>query len=152
LFRQDFYNRHLAVDWNAVDGWPWYFMAQLIILFVPLSAFYTQVRRFTNPRGFLFLMAVTLLVSLAWEATLAIPYGWWGYQEDAMIGIVIRVWSSIPIEAPWLWASTGTSVVLVYEVAKIKALSRRRWPQVLWGVETWRQALGLLIGLGRQPA
>lgn len=150
LFNSTWYGRYFPVDWSSVEGWPFYFMAELIILFVPVSGFFDQVRRFTNPRGFLFLTVFTVLISLAWEATLAIPYGWWGYQQASTIGIFVRPWSNIPIEGPWLWISTGTSVMVVYEVAKIKALSRRTWPQALCGVDTWWQAFAVIFGLRRR--
>ena len=47
-----------------------------------------------------------------WEATLAVPYGWWGYHPRAMIGLDIGAWSNLPVEAVCVWlAVTYTTVI-----------------------------------------
>ena len=34
-------------------------------------------------------MFMVLLISLLWEVTLALPYGWWNFQDEQMIGLRI---------------------------------------------------------------
>ena len=59
------------------------------------------------PKGrdnlFLWTVFILLLISLLWEATLGVPYGWWNFQDDAMIGIRITAWSRLPIEEVCVW-------------------------------------------------
>ena len=50
-------------------------------------------------------MFFMMLVSMLWEATLALPYGWWNYQRETMTGIFIGAWSGLPIEAIIVWSS-----------------------------------------------
>jgi hypothetical protein len=51
--------------------------------------------------------------------TLAIPFGWWGYRPEAMVGIHIGAWSGLPIEAVGVWLSVSFTTVIIYEVIKI---------------------------------
>ena len=37
------------------------------------------------------------------EATLAVPYGWWDYQQKQMMGLFIGAWAGLPIEAVVVW-------------------------------------------------
>lgn len=115
------------------DGWPFYFLAQLVIVFVPLSALYNRVRVFTNPQAFLYVMELQLLISVIWESTLAVPYGWWGYRPESMMGVTITPWSHLPIEAAILWLAIGWSSLFIYEAGKIQILSGKSWRQVLFG-------------------
>jgi hypothetical protein len=129
--------------WHSYhEGWPYYFFAELLIVFVPLTALYTQVRRFTNNRAFLFVIVLHILVSLVWEGTLALPYGWWNYHMPAMIGVVAVPWSKLAIEACGLWLTVAWAVMFTYEATKIKALSGRSWPEVLCGKRSWWDCLG----------
>lgn len=112
---------------------PLYLLAQVLIVFIPVSALYDRVHRFTNPRAFLFVLLLAVFVSTVWEVTLAIPFGWWNYQGHAMVGIYIPAWSNLAIEAPGLWLSIGWTSMFAYEVCKIKALTDRTWRQVLFG-------------------
>jgi hypothetical protein len=58
-------------------------------------------------------------MSLLWEATLALPYGWWEYRPRTMMGLHIGAWSGLP------FAVTFTTLI-TYEVIKIwKALGTR---------------------------
>jgi hypothetical protein len=115
------------------EGFPFYFLAQMAIVLVPLSAFSRQVRLFTNPRASLFVAAVTVLISVIWEATLALRYGWWNYQMTSMVGPTVGPWSNLPIEAWILWVSVTWGVMVNYEVAKIKGVSGKTWREALFG-------------------
>jgi hypothetical protein len=73
-----------------------------------------------------FTFFLLLTISLLWEVTLALPYGWWRYRDEAMIGLKIGAWFELPIEAPCVWMAVTFTTVIVYEVIKIwKALGRR---------------------------
>jgi hypothetical protein len=115
------------------EGLPYYLFAELVIVFVPLSALYTRVHKFTNPRAFIFVISVQILVSVIWEATLALPFGWWAYQQSTMVGIFVSAWSHLAIEACGLWLSVGWASMFVYETTKIKVVTGRTWRQVLFG-------------------
>lgn len=115
------------------DGWPYYLFAELVIVFVPLSALYTRVHTFTNPPAFIFVMMVHILVSVVWETTLAQPFGWWSYQTYAMMGIFVEAWSRLAIEACGLWLSVGWASMFIYESTKIKVVTGKSWREVLFG-------------------
>jgi hypothetical protein len=51
------------------------------------SGFFRTAQPFSNWRAFGLTFFLILLVSLLWETTLGVPYGWWGYRPPAMIGI-----------------------------------------------------------------
>jgi hypothetical protein len=60
-----------------------------------------------------------ILLSLLWEATLAVPYGWWQYQRSQMLGFFIGGWSGLPIEAVSVWIAVTYATVIVYEIVKV---------------------------------
>ena len=66
-----------------------------------------------------------LLISLFWEATLAVPYQWWGYQQEEMMGISIGAWAGLPIEAVLVWIAVAYGTTIVYEVMKVWQASGR---------------------------
>ncbi len=68
-----------------------------------------------------------------WEATLALPYGWWDYNHNQMVGVFITPWSSLPIEAVVLWVAATWSNIAIYEVAKLWVHRRRGAPVQLSG-------------------
>ena len=58
--------------------------------------------------------------------TLALPYGWWEYRSNILIGLQIGAWSGLPIEAVCVWLAVTFTTVITYEVIKIwKALGTR---------------------------
>jgi hypothetical protein len=86
-----------------------------------------------NTRAFLLVMILQVLVSVIWEATLALPYGWWNYKPDGMTGRQIFPWSDLPVEACFFWISVGWSAMFIHEATKIKVRSGRTWWEVLTG-------------------
>jgi hypothetical protein len=115
------------------EGWPVYLACELVIIFGTLALLRRKVRLFTNVRAFLFVVVLQVLVSIVWEATFAVPLGWWNYQMRAMVGVTISPWSNLPIEACFLWVSVGWGVMVMYETAKIKAVTGYSWRRVLRG-------------------
>jgi hypothetical protein len=55
------------------------------------------------------------LVSLFWEAAIAVPYQWWGFQPRQMIGLLINGFCGLPLEEPLLWLAVTWATVIVYE-------------------------------------
>ncbi len=101
------------------SGFPGYFIFLTLCATTPALALFTATRRFINWRAFSFTFLIMVLVSLIWEATLAIPYAWWGYQDAMMMGIYISAWHDLPIEAAFLWMVVTYTTVIVYEAIKL---------------------------------
>ena len=111
------------------NGFPWYFTYLVLAAIVPSAGFFRTARPLINWRAFSFTLLFILLVSVVWEVTLAVPYGWWGYQPEAMIGLRIRAWSDLPVEAVGVWLVVTFDTVIIYEV--IKLLHRRHRPSAM---------------------
>lgn len=115
------------------EGFPGYFLILIALVALPSAALFRQVRGFINGRAFLFTMLVVSLVSLLWEVTLALPYGWWDYREAQMIGIFVEPWSRLPVEACMLWVAAGWAEIFIYEAFKIYVHSGKTLIRVLFG-------------------
>jgi hypothetical protein len=61
---------------------PGYFAALVIGGMIPSATFFHAARRFINWRALSLTIFMLLLISVFWEATLAVPYGWWGYRQN----------------------------------------------------------------------
>jgi hypothetical protein len=107
------------------DGWPGYFIVLVVGGLIPSASFFPATRRFINWRALSLTMFFILLVSILWEATLALPYGWWNYQHRAMMGVFIGAWSDLPIEAVLVWLAVTYGTVILFEVVKIWQASGR---------------------------
>jgi hypothetical protein len=68
------------------DGWPGYFIVLVVGGLVPSISFFPTTCRFINWRALSLTLFLVLLISLLWEATLALPYGWWNYQHRQTMG------------------------------------------------------------------
>jgi hypothetical protein len=101
------------------DGFPTYFTVLVIGGLVPSAASFPIARRFVNWRAFSLTIFMILLISMFWEATLAVPYGWWGYQQSQMLGLFIGAWAGLPIEAVVVWIAVTYGTTIVYEILKL---------------------------------
>ena len=111
---------------NASEGFPWYFIYLICASLVPSAGFFYTAQRFINWRAFSFTFFLLLLISLLWEVTLALPYGWWEYRTGILMGLHIGAWSGLPIEAVCVWFAVSFTTIITYEVIKIwKALGTR---------------------------
>ena len=101
---------------------PGYFIFLLLLAYIPFILFYRVTKRYVNWRAFFFTLSITVLISIVWEVTLAIPRGYWGYQSNQMLGIFLPAWGSplsqFPIEAVSVWMFC-TLVIMVFEFLKI---------------------------------
>lgn len=128
----------LAVVYKKVfsgdpEGFPWYWTYLLAASFIPSAGFFKTVRHYVNWRAFSFTFVLVLLISLMWEASLASPYGWWGYQPAAMMGLFITAWSRLPIEAVFVWLAVSYTTVILYEVVTLWQGSGKSFRKVMLG-------------------
>ena len=107
------------------EGFPEYFTFLVVVAFVPAMSFFPTARRFINWRAFSLALFFILLVSLIWEATLAVPYQWWDYQPRQMMGLRIGAWSGLPIEAVCVWIAVTYATTIVFEIVKLWQASER---------------------------
>lgn len=107
------------------EGFPLYFSFLVVAGVVPAVGLFRTTRAFINWRAFAFTLFMILLVSIIWEVTLALPYRWWGYQEKWMMGLFIKAWFRLPLEAVFVWLAVTFTTVIVYEVLKIWKASGR---------------------------
>lgn len=103
---------------HAPEGFPGYFTVLVLGGLAPSASFFPAARRLINWRAFSLTFFMILLISMFWEATLAVPYGWWGYQPQAMMGLFIGAWAGLPIEAVTVWIAVMYGTTIVYEVVK----------------------------------
>jgi hypothetical protein len=119
-----FYKKHCApVEDQA--GFPGYFTLLVAGGLLPAVSFYPVARRFINWRALSLTLFFMVLVSLLWEATLALPYNWWNFQHRQMIGLFIGAWSGLPIEEICVWIAVTYATVIVFEVMKVWIASAR---------------------------
>jgi hypothetical protein len=132
-------------------GWPGYFMVLVIGGLTPAASFYPATKRFINWRALSTTMFVIMLVSMLWEATLALPYGWWNYQHKAMMGVFIGAWCGLPIEAVLVWLAVTYGTVILFEAVKIWQASERGAKDMFLGTATGARDQGPRVrdqGLG----
>ena len=122
--------------WSPVPaGFPGYITYLVVTVVVPSAGFFRSAQPFINWRAFSFTLFFIVLVSLLWEATLALPYGWWGYRATAMLALTIGVWSQLPIEAVGVWLAVSFTTVIGYEVVKIWLATGKRALEAFFGVQ-----------------
>jgi hypothetical protein len=115
-------------------GFPGYVTYLVVAAFVPSTGLFRTAQPFINWRAFSFTCFFIILVSLLWEATLAIPYGWWGYRAAAMLGLTIGAWSQLPVEAVGVWLAVSFATVIGYEVVKLWLATGKRAREAFFGV------------------
>jgi hypothetical protein len=108
----------------APEGFPGYFTVLVAIGIVPSASFFPVARPFINWRAFSLTLFMIILISLLWEATLALPYGWWGFQSDQMIGLFIGAWANLPIEEVCVWIAVTYATAIMFEVVKLYQAGR----------------------------
>lgn len=116
------------------QGWPWYWIYLVSLAFTPAIGFIHAAMDFVNWRSFSFTVLIVVLVSIIWEASLALPYQWWDYQHQQMMGIFIKAWHELPLEAVFVWFSVSYSSIIIYEVVKIWLASKKSFRQAFLGM------------------
>ncbi|MBS1821919.1 MAG: hypothetical protein JST61_08090 [Acidobacteria bacterium] len=115
------------------EGFPGYWTFLVLGALVPSSVLYISAKAVVNWRAFSLAAYMILLTSLMWEVTLALPYGWWGFQGRQMIGLRVTAWAGLPIEETVLWVTVTFTTVLVYETVKRWQASGRSIKRALLG-------------------
>jgi hypothetical protein len=115
------------------QGFPGYFTVLVLGGVVPSASLFHTARRLINWRAFSLTIFMILLISLFWEATLAVPYQWWGYQPEEMMGISIGAWAGLPIEAVLVWIAVTYGTTIVYETIKVWQASGRSAKSAFFG-------------------
>jgi lycopene cyclase domain-containing protein len=116
-------------------GFPAYFTFLVATALVPAAAFLPSARPFINWRAFSLTLFVVVLISLLWEATLAVPYGWWGFQENQMVGLSIGAWYGLPIEEVCVWVAVSYATTIVFEIVKLWQASGKKATHAFLGVK-----------------
>lgn len=106
------------------QGFPGYFTFLVAGALAPSAMLFPAARRTINWRALSATLFIVVLISLIWEVTLALPYGWWGFRPEQMVGLFIRAWAGLPIEEVIIWLAVTYATVIVYEV--VKAWSGRK--------------------------
>jgi hypothetical protein len=109
-------------------GFPGYLAYLTILGVAPGVGFLKATRRFINWRAFALTFQVVVAISLLWEATLAVPLGWWRYQPGRMTGVVVEAWHDLPLEAVLLWLAVTFTTVVIYEAVKVWQASGGKMP------------------------
>jgi len=114
-------------------GFPGYFTFLTLTALLPSAMFLPTARPVINWRAFSLTMFIIVLISLLWEVTLALPYGWWNFRDEQMIGVRVTAWARLPVEEVFLWVAVTYATVIVYEILKRWKASERRLFHALIG-------------------
>lgn len=117
----------------AEPGFPAYFTFLVIGALGPSAALLPSAMPVINRRALSLTLFILLLTSLLWEVTLAVPYGWWGFQDAQMIGLRITAWSRLPIEEVCVWIAVTYATVIVYEIVRRWQASGKKIRHALMG-------------------
>lgn len=126
----------LVLPSTRTPGFPGYLVVLVLVAFVPSIALFSTVKEVINWRALSLTLFIIVLVSVLWEATLAIPYGWWGYQGGQMVGVNIVAWHNLPIEAVVVWVAVTYTTVIVYEAIRCWQASGKSARHAFLGVHS----------------
>ena len=115
---------------------PGYYLFLVATAIVPSMFLFPTALPLINWRALSLTYFLLQLVSLLWEATLAAPYRWWGYQAEQMLGLEIGAWTDLPVEAVVVWMASTYTTVITYEVVKVVLALERPWMEALFGRRT----------------
>jgi hypothetical protein len=127
-----FYKKHCALPEDQA-GFPGYFTVLIVGGLLPAVFFFPVAKRFINWRALSLTLFFIVLISMLWEATLAVPYNWWNFQHGQMIGLFIGAWSRLPIEEVFVWIAVTYATAIMFEVVKVLLTSERPVRQALFG-------------------
>lgn len=114
-------------------GVPGYFVFVMVGGALPTVVLIRTVKEFVNWHAMAFAFFSLILVSIIWEASLAVPYQWWNYRHGEMLGIFIHGWGDLPIEAVMVWTIGVWDAVLIYECFRIVFRMDRKISHRLFG-------------------
>ncbi len=114
-------------------GFPAYFAFLVAGALGPSAALLPSAMPVINWRALSLTLFLLLLTSLLWEVTLALPYGWWDFQDHALIGLRITAWSGLPIEEVFVWIGVTYATIIVYEIVRGWQASGKKISRALLG-------------------
>ena len=135
-----------AVIWKktrpapANEGFPGYFIFEVCVLFGPTFVLFHSVKHLINWRAMSLSIMMMWLLSVIWEATLAIPYGWWGFNDTQMLGFFIRGWSGLPVEEVVLWTMAPWVTSMLYEAVRLFLHSQNSTRDTIFGTRAAARA------------
>lgn len=97
---------------------PSYMIFLTLTAFAPFYFFWRFTKAFINNRALILTLCITILISIIWEVTLALPRGYWDYDRTYMTGIFISPWHRLPLEAILVWVFS-IFIILTYEFSKV---------------------------------
>jgi hypothetical protein len=103
-------------------GFPGYFLFLTLGSIVPSILFFHIAGPFINWRSLALTGFFMAFLSIFWEAAVGVPYQWWDYNHDQMLGIFVGPFTNLPIEAVFLWVACAWCAIISYET--IQALLR----------------------------
>lgn len=103
-------------------GFPGYFLFLTLGSIVPSVLFFHIAGPFINWRSLALTGFFMAFLSIFWEAVVGVPYQWWDYNHDQMLGIFVGAFTNLPIEAVFLWFACAWCAIISYET--IQALLR----------------------------
>ena len=118
-----FYKKHLALPDDRAD-FPGYFTFLVAGGFLPAVSFFPVARRFINWRALSLTLFFMLLVSLLWEATLAVPYLILHASALTQLGVVRRLTGDFPGAVHDLQEALGTFRDAASRLGLAEALTR----------------------------
>lgn len=124
------YKRFFSASAGTVPG---YFIFLVSFALVPSLFLFPTARPFLNWRALSFTFFLLILISLLWEATLGVPYQWWGFQDRQMLGLYIDAWCRLPVEEIVVWMAVTSTTVIFYEVVKVFLAREGPWFEALFG-------------------
>ncbi|MCP4867410.1 MAG: hypothetical protein GY898_01665 [Proteobacteria bacterium] len=74
-----------------------------------------QVYDHLNWRAFGLTAVYMGLLSVVYEITLALPFGWWAFRDSVMLGVTLSAWWDQPIEQLFLYCSGTYIIVMMWE-------------------------------------
>lgn len=115
-------------------GFPGYFVFLMGAGVLPSLFLVRTVKRFVNWHALGFAFGGLVLISVMWEATFGLPYEWWTYKSDQMLGVYLRAWGNLPLEEVTLWFVGVWDAVMFYELFRIRhRMADRKLRHALFG-------------------
>jgi hypothetical protein len=103
-------------------GFPGYFLFLTLGSIVPSVLFFHIASPFINWRSLALTGFFMAFLSIFWEAVVGVPYQWWDYNHDQMLGVFVGPFTNLPIEAVFLWVACAWCAIISYET--VQALLR----------------------------
>ena len=120
--------------YQADGGFPGYYVFLMGCGVLPSIFLIRTVKLFVNWHALAFAFGGLVLISIIWEATLGLPYQWWTYRSDQMLGVYLHAWGGLPLEEVTLWLVGVWDAVMFYELFRISFRMDRSVRQRLFGL------------------